>query len=43
MAVKKPKKPRQGAPLSAWERYDQRMKKYMADKKKLETLKNKYR
>lgn len=42
MALKKPKKPRAGAPLSQWERYDARMKKYNADKKKLEQLKNKY-
>ena len=42
MAAKKPKKPKSGASLKVWENYDKRMKKWNADKKKLESLKAKY-
>lgn len=40
---KKPRKPKQGASLTAWENYDRKITSWMKDKKRLESLKSKHR
>lgn len=41
--AKKPKRPKAGASLSAWESYDKRISKWHSDKKRKESLMKKHR
>ena len=41
--AKMPKKPKLSAPVSSWEKYDERVKKHNADKRKKEALIKKHR
>ena len=42
MAAKKPKRPKKGASLSAWENYAKKIKEYEGNRKKLAALHKKY-